>query len=71
MSHAGGSGSHAEGRRRFAVAELLEVPHQHDLAIIVVELFDGDEESCLQLLPNRGGSGGEFTPDELARQIER
>jgi len=33
------------------------VPHENDFGVLVVELIEGGEKSCLELPADRGGGG--------------
>jgi hypothetical protein len=51
---------------RFAARKLFDVPHEHDLAINVVELIDRIAESFRQLAANCGSRG--VSPGSPARR---
>jgi hypothetical protein len=70
MPHPGGGGRKAQRDGGFGVAELLEVPHQNDVAVILVELLDRREEPGFQLPADVRGGRSQLLIGELADEIE-
>src|SRR5207244_1698801 len=66
VSHAGSGLRQAEQFGDLGVTEMLAMPHQQDFAIGLVELFEGVEESVLDLFADRGGGRRKFLVGDLS-----
>jgi hypothetical protein len=57
--------------RDFGVGEVLEVAHEDNLLILLVESFERGEEAALELVPGGGGGRCEIRVGELGESVER
>jgi hypothetical protein len=71
MPHPGRGFAHAQRVGRFAVRELLEVAHEKDLAIGLLELVQGFAKPALELLAKGGGRGSQARIPKLAGEVDR
>ena len=70
MTHAGGGVGEAEGEGGLGVGEALEVAEEEDLAVVVVELVEGEAEAAFELAAEAVGGGGEAGVAEAVGEVE-
>jgi hypothetical protein len=69
IAHRGRRFGELEGVGHFLVAQLFEVAHEDDFAVVVVELLQGGVQAALELFLDRRRGRGPLVVHELPRQL--
>ena len=70
MPHTGRGSRQSQSFGNLTVSELLEMPHQYDLAIFFFKLIQRQDEPSFQFFSNTCGSRGQLVIGQLAHQVQ-